>query len=380
MVFERLSLLISERLLNNQHGFRVGMSADKAILAAGIMSQKAKQDSNERCVRQTSLEGPIFFDIVFQLLLEEVYATCEDLKAVLGFRRFVQSNARFTSKLSDIAGIASVTDSLCEDDIQRSGLPRLPDLKLFRLMYLCLFEFKVWIQTGKKSDWLRNEYITAVNGMRENLIRKSVPNGLTFVGELHGSRFSTKMDHLVCFLPATLAYGYLHGMPADHLELAISLAETCFHMYNDTKTGLSPEIVHFNLANSDKSDFYIMRLDSFNLLRPEAIEAFFYLYQITKNPKYQEWGKQIFRAFNTYSRVEPAGYAPLLNVQSEVSGYRDKMESFWIAETLKYFLLLFDDSLATKYDLRKWVFNSEAHPFPLHSSDTISVIQDLYNF
>nr|CDS30245.2 endoplasmic reticulum mannosyl oligosaccharide [Hymenolepis microstoma] len=239
---------------------------------------------------------------------------------------------------------------------------------------------KVWIQTGKKSEWLQNEYITAVNGMRDNLIRKSVPNGLTFVGELHGSQFSTKMDHLVCFLPATLAYGYLHGMPADHLELAISLGETCFQMYNNTKSGLSPELVYFNLANSNKSDFYIRRLDSFNLLRPEAIEAFFYLYQITKNPKYQEWGRQIFRSFNTYSRVEPAGYAPLLDVQLKVPGYKDKMESFWIAETLKYFLLLFDDSLASKYDLRKWVFNSEAHPFPLHSLDTISTIRDFYNF
>ncbi|VDO08334.1 unnamed protein product [Rodentolepis nana] len=269
---------------------------------------------------------------------------------------------------------------------------------------------KVWIQTGKKSEWLKKEYITAVNGMRENLIRKSVPNGLTFVGELHGSQFSTKMDHLVCFLPATLAYGYLHGMPADHLELAISLGETCFHLYNSTKSGLSPELVYFNLANSNKSDFYIRsdvhlakatsvtvppiphvsdaievswynakRLDSFNLLRPEAIEAFFYLYRITKDPKYQEWGRQIFRAFNTYSRVEPAGYAPLLDVQLEVPGYKDKMESFWIAETLKYFLLLFDDSLASKYDLRKWVFNSEAHPFPIHSPDTISTIRDFYN-
>ncbi|KAM7540554.1 hypothetical protein Aperf_G00000020409 [Anoplocephala perfoliata] len=239
---------------------------------------------------------------------------------------------------------------------------------------------KVWIQTGKKSQWLRNEFITAVAGMREKLIRKSVPNGLTFVGELHGSRFSTKMDHLVCFLPATLAYGYLHGMPADHLELAESLTETCFHLYNDTKTGLSPELVHFNLASSDKSDFYIKRADTFNLLRPETIEALFYLYRITKNPKYQEWGKTIFHAFNTHSRVEPAGYVPLQDVQSNIPGYKDKMESFWMAETLKYFLLLFDDNLAAKFDLREWVFNTEGHPFPIHSSEVLSVVQDLYNF
>lgn len=119
-------------------------------------------------------------------------------------------------------------------------------------------------------------------------------------------------------------------------------------------------------------------MDSFNLLRPEAIEAFYYLYRITRNPKYQEWGKRIFHAFNTYSRIEPAGFAPLRDVQSEIPDYKNKMESFWIAETLKYFLLLLDDNLAEKYDLRKWVFNTEAHPFPLHSPETMSVIQGLY--
>jgi mannosyl-oligosaccharide alpha-1,2-mannosidase len=37
------------------------------------------------------------------------------------------------------------------------------------------------------------------------------------------------------------------------------------------------------------------------------------------------------------------------------------MESFFIAETLKYIYLMFDD----KIDLDKWVFNTEAHPLPI---------------
>ncbi|KAH9285847.1 Endoplasmic reticulum mannosyl-oligosaccharide 1,2-alpha-mannosidase [Echinococcus granulosus] len=239
---------------------------------------------------------------------------------------------------------------------------------------------KVWVQTGKVSEWLRNEYITAVGGVKERLIRQSVPNGLIFVGELHASEFSTKMDHLVCFLPATLAYGYLHGMPEEHLHLAESLMETCFHLYKDTQTGLSAELVYFNLANFDRPDFYIKRSDAFNLLRPETVESLFYLYRITKNPKYQEWGLAIFRAFNASCRITPAGFAPIQDVQSSVPHHRDKMESFWTAETLKYLLLLFDEQLAAKFDLTEWVFNTEAHPFPLSKADALSVIQDLYNF
>uniref|UniRef100_A0A0R3WZL5 alpha-1,2-Mannosidase n=1 Tax=Hydatigena taeniaeformis TaxID=6205 RepID=A0A0R3WZL5_HYDTA len=239
---------------------------------------------------------------------------------------------------------------------------------------------KVWVQTGKVSQWLRDKYITAVGSVKQKLIRQSVPNGLTFVGELHGSKFSTKMDHLVCFLPATLAYGHLHGMPEDHLHLAESLMETCFHLYNDTHTGLSAELVYFNLANSDRSDFYIKQSDAFNLLRPETVESLFYLYRITKNPKYQEWGLVIFRAFNASCRINPAGFAPIQNVQAFIPHHQDKMESFWIAETLKYLLLLFDEELAAKFDLTQWIFNTEAHPFPLPKADLVSVIQNLYSF
>ena len=35
-------------------------------------------------------------------------------------------------------------------------------------------------------------------------------------------------DHLVCFLPGTLALGAHHGLPADHMELARALMDTCY--------------------------------------------------------------------------------------------------------------------------------------------------------
>jgi hypothetical protein len=40
------------------------------------------------------------------------------------------------------------------------------------------------------------------------------------------------------------------------------------------------------------------------------------------------------------------------------------MESFWIAETLKYFYLLFEDD-PNVLPLDQWVFNTEAHPLPV---------------
>lgn len=42
--------------------------------------------------------------------------------------------------------------------------------------------------------------------------------------------------------------------------------------------------------------------------------------------------------------------------------------SFFLAETLKYLYLLFDDVTSTS--LNEWVFNTEAHPLPIFSWTT----------
>ena len=47
---------------------------------------------------------------------------------------------------------------------------------------------------------------------------------------------------------------------------------------------------------------------------------------------------------------------------------RDKMESFWLAETLKYLYLTLDDSEPPLLSLDEYVFNTEAHPLPIQSS------------
>jgi mannosyl-oligosaccharide alpha-1,2-mannosidase len=53
-----------------------------------------------------------------------------------------------------------------------------------------------------------------VQAIRNRLWRYSAPNRLGYVGELnaHRKRPGIKMDHLVCFLPGTLALGYHHGL------------------------------------------------------------------------------------------------------------------------------------------------------------------------
>ena len=45
-------------------------------------------------------------------------------------------------------------------------------------------------------------------------------------------------------------------------------------------------------------------------------------------------------------------------------GHDNAMQSFWLAETLKYLYLLF--SPPDLLPLDKWLFNTEAHPVRLH--------------
>ncbi|XP_044120389.1 endoplasmic reticulum mannosyl-oligosaccharide 1,2-alpha-mannosidase-like isoform X1 [Neovison vison] len=225
---------------------------------------------------------------------------------------------------------------------------------------------KQWVQGGKQEPQLLEDYLEAIEGIRRHLLRRSEPGKLAFVGELAHGRFSAKMDHLVCFLPGTLALGAHHGLPADHMALARALMDTCYQMNRQMETGLSPEIVHFNLyPQNDRKDVQVKPADRHNLLRPETVESLFYLHRLTGDPKYQDWGWEILQSFNAYTRVPSGGYSSISNVQDPLNPQpRDKMESFFLGETLKYLYLLFSDD-PSLLSLDAYVFNTEAHPLPI---------------
>ena len=80
-----------------------------------------------------------------------------------------------------------------------------------------------------------------------------------------------------------------------------------------------------------------------NQLRPEIVESFFYLWRVTRDERYRDWGWQAFQAFEEHFRTKD-------NTQ----------QSFWLAETLKYLALLFSPEYELPLD--QWVLNTEAHP------------------
>ena len=131
-------------------------------------------------------------------------------------------------------------------------------------------------------------------------------------------------------------------------------------MYNTTKTGIAPEITQFDTSKGAQRDVWIKPHDTFSRLRPETVESLFILYRVTGKQIYRDWGAKIHEAIEKYARVPTGGYAVIKNVDSLPVVHEDKMETFFLAETLKYLFLLFSEESLIPLD--QYVFNTEAHP------------------
>ena len=71
-------------------------------------------------------------------------------------------------------------------------------------------------------------------------------------------------------------------------------------------------------------------------LRPELAEATYHLYRATRAPFYLHAGREILESLDRHMRTS-CGFATLHSVKDRT--LEDRMESFFLAETLKYLYL-----------------------------------------
>ncbi|KAI5466327.1 family 47 glycoside hydrolase [Mariannaea sp. PMI_226] len=260
---------------------------------------------------------------------------------------------------------------------------------------------KQYLQTNMKEPIYQEMWDEALRGVRKHLVTYTEPSQFTIIGERPsglGQSLSPKMDHLVCFMPGTIALGATGGLTEaearklstwskkneDDMVLARELMQTCWGMYKYMATGLAAEITYFNIANPPpaadsphqapkgfdadpaadwRADFAVKSNDVHNLQRPETVESLFYMWRITGDVQYREWGWEMFKSFINHTAVEnKGGFTSLDNANIVPPRTRDNMESFWLAETLKYMYLLFSPNDFMPLD--KIVLNTEAHPLP----------------
>lgn len=84
------------------------------------------------------------------------------------------------------------------------------------------------------------------------------------------------------------------------------------------------------------------------------------MYRLTGDPTWQDKGWKMFDAIIKVTSTQ-YGHSGISDVTAAEPRKLDYMESFWLAETLKYFYLLF--STPDTISLDEWVLNTEAHPF-----------------
>ena len=84
------------------------------------------------------------------------------------------------------------------------------------------------------------------------------------------------------------------------------------------------------------------------------------MYRITGDSAWQDKGWNMFESI-IKATATTNGHSAIYDVTDPEPYQVDEMESFWMAETLKYFYLLY--SLPDTISLDEWVLNTEAHPF-----------------
>jgi mannosyl-oligosaccharide alpha-1,2-mannosidase len=247
--------------------------------------------------------------------------------------------------------------------------------------------------------------------IKYNLWRPMVPDNADILlsGNVRASdqdvpRLFPQGQHLVCFAGGMFALGGKLFEQPSHVEIGKKLTDGCIWTYKALPLGIMPEVfemvpcdsitdckwdekrwhdeisaIHHSQgsANPDKI-IKDLRLppgftdlsDRRYILRPEAIESVFILYRITGDENYFEAAWEMFEAITkaTETKIANAALSDISFSAEELkqgntggTTQMDSMESFWMAETLKYFYLVFSEPEII--DLDEWVFNTEAHPF-----------------
>jgi Glycosyl hydrolase family 47 len=200
---------------------------------------------------------------------------------------------------------------------------------------------KGWLMFSDEE--LKKMWDTSIKAINKYLPQQ-VENELWYctVDMNNGERLNTNFGALDAFFPAVLAL-------SGDIERAQQLQKSCYKMW--MLYGIEPEEINYSTMEINYDGY---------ILRPENIESAYYLYHFTKDPGYLEMGKEYFESIVKYCRNDVA-YSHLSSVKTKKQ--EDAMQSFFLAETMKYCYLIFADE--GTIDFNKTLFNTEAHPLKI---------------
>ncbi|KAL4965819.1 glycoside hydrolase family 47 protein [Aspergillus stella-maris] len=250
-------------------------------------------------------------------------------------------------------------------------------------------EFQLLGGVGRASQYQRLYEGALDAGARHLLFRPMVPDhaDILLPGIAHATSLSVglepRAEHLSCFAGGMYALGGKLFGNDSHLAVGKKLADGCIWYYRNSPMGIMPEMftvprcpsLNECIWDDTQKSIYTHVRDKHYILRPEALESVFYMYRITGDSKYRDAAWDMFLSIDAATKTEFANAAVkdvTVSLQKhehdagEVEkgdpvGKEDSMESFWMAETLKYLYLIFEEEDVLSLD--EFVFNTEAHPF-----------------
>lgn len=258
---------------------------------------------------------------------------------------------------------------------------------------------KQHLMLGGRTDQYRDMYNDALAAAKEVLFFRAlnpgnkkilIPGTVHFRSRKRGMDRNTQGQHLTCFAGGMVALGSRIFSQPEEMDTARQLVEGCLWSYESMPTGIGPETYHpaicepnktlsdagddpclwseerwhkailshvnspskiENIAERAQNVIDSRRLapgfvsvdDTRYLLRPEAIESVFVLYRITGDKSLQDRAWKMFTSINAVTKTDIA-FASTKDVTVKKEKdivLEDSMESFWTAETLKYFYLIF---------------------------------------
>ena len=155
-----------------------------------------------------------------------------------------------------------------------------------------------------------------------------------------GRRTQTEITLWDAYFPALLT---LSG-DLDRAELAFNAWERVLERH-----GITPMVYDY------AADTVV---NGYHQLNPEVIESAYYLYRATGDEAYRDFGRAYWERLRDCCRTDVA-FTHLSDVRDRSRD--DEMSTFFVAETLKYFYLLFGGAPGVNPDT--YVFTTEAHPF-----------------
>ncbi|KFH40428.1 mannosyl-oligosaccharide alpha-1,2-mannosidase 1B-like protein [Hapsidospora chrysogenum ATCC 11550] len=240
---------------------------------------------------------------------------------------------------------------------------------------------KMYLYDPSEFEFYKERWVAAAESTMAHLAsHPTTRQDITFLALYSGQNIIPSSSHLASFSGGNFILGGILLGEQKYIDFGVTLANSYYETYRATATGIGPEAFRWVASElpenstdnkpppAEDADFYeeagFWATSPTYILRPETIESLYYAYRATGDAKYQEMAWEAYENIEKAARTG-AAYASMKDVTVEDGGFIDKMESFWLTETLKYLYLMFDEESELQIHANKpmkWVFNTEAHP------------------